>query len=306
MTYDLVESIHGLAWEFARFAFGGGRLHPAGIHLVPDQFGMEEAIEYLFASGIAFVMLHEIGHLNQGHGSIRKKYGPGNASYLNLREFDVRAGVADPQTQGLYAAILHATELAADFEALDWMATSLLEEFRGKDLVNYAYLQCAIVSSIMLLFNGGHPMRLDAEPVGTHPYPSLRMDLWVKAYTERLRIFSAEVGAAFDAQEVFIVLSDARLLSLMSWLWRAGVQDEQEYVDLVKGFLAHPNVSEYMRGVIDAWSLVYREARSNRKYGFPLSVPYYADKYRTSIGAVPNEETLSEHVRQSLLSTRSQ
>lgn len=304
LTYDLVQTIYDLAWTFAFFATGNGKPLPVDAQLIPARFEPKSAAEFMFASGIAFVIFHEIGHLNQGHGSIRSKFNPARSDGLSVHDFDVHVGAPEAPATGEHAAILHATELAADFEALDWMASITQRDFQGEEYTDHAYLQCAIVSCIMLMFNGAYPMRLDPAPIRSHPYPPIRMYLWVKAYSERTAVLLKELKIEADAKSIFTKYSAATFWALMSWVNRIGAADDPAYTDILKGPLEHPNFGSYMRHVVDAWSRVYRDARSSRRYGMPLSVLYFDNDFRALIGTVPNEETLRQHVEAAAIAVR--
>lgn len=296
LTYALVERIYCEALDFAMFALGKNRqIHPAGIHMIPAQFELLQAAEFMFESGIAFVVFHEVGHINQLHGPIRAKYGPAGMTPCTISEFAEVDG-NQPLTRNL-ASIYHATEFAADFEALDWMATSLQMMFKGEDFVDHAYLQIAIVSCIMLMFNGENPVRLDPAPVGSHPYPAPRMDLWTKAYTERTRVLSDDLNIRANSEEITKRFMDASFMALMKWMTRHQLPDAPQYTDFCNGTMAHPNHDSYMREVINLWSLEYQQARNSRKYGPPLSVLYFSNEFRIKVGATKNHETLRDHLQ---------
>lgn len=296
LTYELVERIYSEALDFAMFALGHkDQIHPAGIHMIPAQFELLQAAEFMFESGIAFVIFHEVGHINQLHGTIRAKYGPANMNPCTISEFSEMDG-SQPLTGDL-ASIYHATEFAADFEALDWMATSLEMMFKGDNFNDHAYLQVAIVSCIMLIFNGDNPVRLDPTPVGSHPYPAPRMDLWTKTYAERTQILSDHLEIKLNKEEITKRFMDASFLALMKWMTRHQLPDVPQYTDFCKGTMAHPNHDSYMREVINPWSLEYQQARNSRKYGHPLSVLYFSDEFRIKVGATKNHETLRDHLR---------
>lgn len=292
LSYGLLGQIYSNAFEFARFAQpgpDGGTLH--GTQPLPGRFDMLHAAELMFISGVSFVIYHELGHLNQNHGAIRTRYGSDSTN--SISEFQV-AGEAE--LTGDQAAISHATELAADFEALDWLAM-MLGPYKGDELLDHAYLQCAIVSCIMLMFNGGRPARMDAMPSGTHPPSLLRMDFWVRLYAERMAMLSQQLGVSNGPQAILKFLDDSSFLALLSCLTRLGCTDDPEYRDFCKGSTTHPNYKSYMSRVINIWSQHDDEARSSRRLGGVLSVLYFSDEHREMVGAVPNRDTWSDHVR---------
>jgi hypothetical protein len=252
----------------------------------------------MFESGIAFVIFHELAHLNQSHGLIRSKYGPAESDPTTLSEFAAVHG--RDKITGDYASIHHATELAADFEALDWMSNCLEPMFKGEEFIDHAYLQCAIVSCIMLVFNGDRPLHIDPQPIGSHPHPLPRMDLWVKAYAERMRIRAGDLGIKSSNDDITKRFMDASFWALMKWITRLQLPEVPEYTAFFKGAVAHPDYATYMRDVVNLWTAEYQQARSSRKFGAPLSVLYYADEFRDRIGAVRNLEPLLTHVERTL------
>ena len=296
LTYALVEHIYSEALDFSMFAIGRkGQVNPSGAHMIPEQFDLLQAAMFMFESGITFLIFHELGQINQYHGPIRAKYGPTGTAISIISEFEVMD--TTQMLTGDLASIFHATELAADFEALDWMANSLQAIFKGADFIDHAYLQCAIVSCIMLMFNGGNPVCLDPVPVGSHPYPVLRMDLWIKAYAERTWVLSKALELETSKEEVTKRLMDASFWVLMKWMTRLQLPDVPCHTDFFKGMMAHQNYDSYMLEIINLWTLEYQQARRNRKYGGPFSVLYFTDQFRAKVGAAMNNETLEEHIR---------
>lgn len=299
ITYALVERLYHEAFDFAIFAVSpAGTKHPLGIHFISPGIGVEEAVGFMFESAILFLIFHELAHLNQGHGLIRAKYGQSGLNRLTISEFTKVKN--DEAITGDLASIYHATELAADFEALDWMLSSLGAAFKGNELVDYAYLQCAIVSCIMLIFNGDRPAHLDNFPFKSHPYPWPRMEVWVQTYTERLVFSSQFFKIMLDKNSITKILMDASYLAILKWMTRLQLLEITQYEDFIRGALNHPNYNSYMREVVKLWDQEYKSARENRKYGLPFSVLYYSDEHRRMIGAAMNSESFSQHIEKSV------
>lgn len=296
LSYGLIQELYSIAFEFARFSMRTPEQDShAGVHMLPEQFDLLQAADLMFMAGVMFVIYHEIGHLNQNHGAIRALYGAGVTTCI-IDDFEI---VGEEAISGEQAAIYHATELAADFEALDWMATQL-ELFKGDEYLDHAYLQCAMVSCIMLLFNGDRPVRLDEEPLGTHPYPIPRMDYWVRLFAERTAMLAAPLQIAEDKPVIVKRFSDAAFLALLSWLTRGQWMDSPEYSDFCKGSSSHPSYPSYMRHIVNIWSRHDELARGARRYGGALSVLYFSDEFRDMVGAVPNRESLLAHAEKTL------
>ncbi|XQE68730.1 hypothetical protein ACOAPY_09265 [Pseudomonas sp. P3C3] len=297
LSYGLIQELYSIALEFARFTKGRPEQQGVhlGVHMLPAQFDLLEAADLMFTAGVLFVIYHEIGHLNQNHGAIRSLYGTGTAS-CTIDDFEI---AGEESISGAEAAISHATEFAADAEALDWMATQL-EVFEDSDYLDHAYLHCAMVSCIMFLFNGDRPVQLDAEPVGTHPYPVIRMDYWVQLYAERIDLFSEQLRVTEEKSAIVKRLSDAAFVAALSWLNRGQWLNAPDYSDVCKGSLAHPNHASYMRHVINTWSRHDQIARDSRRYGGALSVLYFTDEFREMVGAVPNRESFKTHAKKTL------
>ncbi|AWY39044.1 hypothetical protein DKY63_03590 [Pseudomonas putida] len=297
ISYAFVKEIYDQAVDFALFATGGDKAHPLGVHLIPAGYKLFEAAELMFQFGLTFVIFHELGHLNQSHGAIRAKY-TGNIKQLTLAEFQVNG---HEKLAGDQSAIYHATELAADFEALDWMCTFLQRDYQGEEFLDLAYLQCASVSCMMLLFNGDQPVRLDKQPIGSHPYPVVRMDLWVQAYAERIRTLAVQLEIETPYPEIYKRMTDAAFVTLLKWMTRLQLPNVPEYSGHSLGSLTHPNFSDYMKSIIEVWSKEYVSAREFRKYGMPLAVLYFTDEFRQFVGAELNTESLLQHVRSCLI-----
>ncbi|MBC3487156.1 hypothetical protein HU750_15905 [Pseudomonas sp. SWRI50] len=293
ITYEFLTVIYAQALDFAMFAMGKkGEAHHLGIHMLPSRFDMFEAAELMYQFGLSFVIFHELGHLNQNHGAIRAKYSNAPVN-LTLNEFGISAG---GKFTGELAAIFHATELAADYEALDWMASFLQVQYSGEEYYDLAYMQCASVSFIMLVFNGDEPVRFDKEPTGSHPYPVIRMDLWMQAYYERLVITSGRLGIDAPKADIHKRFCDAAYMALMKWMTRLQLPDEPQYTGHTLGATTHPNFKEYMHAVVGIWSRECEDALASRKFGTPLGVAYYTDELRAVIGVESNTYTFLEHL----------
>jgi hypothetical protein len=288
LTYALVELIYQEAFDFSMFSMKRNETSMSSkIHTIPSQFELLQAAEFMFESGITFIIFHELGHINQNHGLIRAKYGSSNTTDLQINEFDIHNN-ENLKKNVEYSTICHATELAADFEAQNWMARSLHSMFKGADFKDHAYLQCSIVSCIMLVFNGTNPCQIDSTPMGSHPTPLLRMDLWVKAYAELAYIFVP----AIDKKELTKCFMDASFLALLKWMTRRQLPENPQYTDFFKGAVAHQNYNCYMRKVVNLWTHEYQQARNHRRYGSPLAVLYFTNEIRSLIRANPNIESL--------------
>ncbi|SEJ07081.1 hypothetical protein [Achromobacter sp. NFACC18-2] len=296
LSYGLLDCLYSVAFEFARFTrVPSGEDHVHGTIAPPQHIDILETAELMFMVGLMFVFYHEIGHLNQGHGSIRALYGddPTNGLIDDFEEAEVRRKVGDAAT------ISHATEFAADFEAQDWMVRHL-SSLSGDEAIHQAYLQCAMVSCTMLLFNGDQPVQLDSEPLGTHPYPVVRMDIWIQGFTERIALLAQRLQITEDRAELSKRFSDAGFLALLSWLTRNDKLDSPPHSDFCKGLPTHPNFSTYMRHVINSWSRHDELARAARRYGWPMGVLYFTDEYRARVEAEPNRDSFVEHLEKAL------
>lgn len=298
ITYSLVQRLYNEAFDFSMFAFNpDGKSLPLETHLIPAEFDFETAVNFMFESAIAFLIFHELAHLNQSHGDIRARYGKAGDTPQRIAEFTKVKD--DALIVGDLASAYHATELAADFEALDWMFTSLGAMFKGDDLVDHAYLQCSIVSCIMLIFNGDKPAHLDDTPSKSHPYPWPRMETWVQTYVERLELSSNFFAINLSRAAITKRLMDASYVAILKWMTRFEIPETPEYVEFVKGARNHPNYRSYMQQVIKLWSQEYKAARGSRKYGPPFSVLYFTDEFRNMVGASLNDEPWKEHIEKS-------
>lgn len=101
------------------------------------------------------------------------------------------------------------------------------------------------------------------------------------------------------------VLLDAVYLATLSWMTRYQLFGMEEYERFVSGPMTHENYKTYMCAVVNIWTLEYRHARISRKYGFALSVPFFTDELRKSVGANENIETYKGHFMESFAAIRS-
>ena len=117
----------------------------------------------IFVAAITWVFFHELGHLMQEHGVIRAEFGstaegPGLAA--DIQDFEASG---DDVLIGREAVVSHATELAADFEAMNFYVAELIRhvsdptfasvEARTEVLAGLVYVMLCGLSLVFFRFN---------------------------------------------------------------------------------------------------------------------------------------------------------
>ena len=100
---------------------------------LPNCFNGEEHVKNMFVAAITWVYFHEIGHLMQEHGVIRREFGPADGSALQTTEVHDFEASSHQLINGREALVSHVTELAADFEATNFYVIELLRHVNHPD-----------------------------------------------------------------------------------------------------------------------------------------------------------------------------
>lgn len=151
---------------------------------LPEFNSLEDSIKNMLLGGITWIYFHELGHLMQEHGYIREKFSsvPLSSSYI------AESYSNSSQSQGKNSSISHATEFAADFEAVDYCIKELIRHFltwkeiekneisedsRHAFLSTLSLFVCGLTCT-MYLFYGNKKNNLTSLPEGSHPEPIIQ------------------------------------------------------------------------------------------------------------------------------------
>lgn len=145
-------------------------------HVLPSDLSPESAKLSLFELSVAWLYLHEQGHLFQSHGAVYSRIEKDDS--LN---FSCAWNSSDPENNekhslsGRKAWIKHAFELSADYEATNLIIQYLMYKNQGIVKLTSIWLLISALTCIFHKFHGSSRPYHSGAALGTHPDPALRM-----------------------------------------------------------------------------------------------------------------------------------
>jgi hypothetical protein len=201
-----------------------------------------------------WLYLHEQAHLLQRHGDIAMAQG---AADLLSHDGGLDDSKDSVQTlRGPEAALRHAFELAADYEAI----TSLM--FAESKDMDDSKLWC-LTAGLMCMFHRFYrtsAAAVDREPQGTHPHPGLRMRVVMNRIEQMFAIPEFAAGAQWQggAERARAVMDHAIYAADAYWHLRyLGLDARSPFLDLVVSTIKVPE--SYQHSIYNAWSAVQVE-----------------------------------------------
>ncbi|AJA14068.1 hypothetical protein RPPX_12160 [Pseudomonas putida S12] len=253
---------------------------------LPEIFTLEDCVRNMFFASLTWVYFHELGHLAQEHGFVRKASRSDPVQRI-IQELD--ASGASPLT-GRAAEISHVTELAADFEATTHCLIEMARQFlqgplvsdeEGADLfVAGVYLLACSMSCIFYRFNNGRCISSKLPIVGSHPHPVYRLEINVPhAYEFAEMIIN---GASFKADRRELVIKTKQAADLGALYHNYFMNGwNSDYTNLfVKGLPQRPEFRAYSQRLIDLWDEILPEIVDRRHFGTQFGLLRFTTQYR--------------------------
>lgn len=253
---------------------------------VPRYFSHKERAANMFIGALTWVYFHEIGHLWQEHGEIRRQFGDLGEKAELIEEC---LAESEEQLTGRDAALWHATELAADFHATSTCLFELIRHFasdaiRGKaqDLQPFraaVYLLTCGISCACYRFYGLRPTDSLPHPVGSHPTPIRRLEVVIPQLFEFL-----DNGGAFgmDRRELILLCSGAAYSCGFYFLgWLKSPEVPENY--MLKGLLNDPSGPSYWKVIVDVWDEIEPRIRQIRRSAIELGMLRFASDFRSKV-----------------------
>ncbi|WP_332771618.1 hypothetical protein [Pseudomonas sp. ESBL1] len=253
---------------------------------LPAIFTREDCVRNMFFASLTWVYFHELGHLAQEHGFVRKASRNDPVQRI-IQELDASGALP---LKGRAAEISHVTELAADFEATTYCLLEMARQFlrgplvsneEGADLfVAGVYLLACSMSCIFYRFNNGRRISSELPIVGSHPHPIYRLEINVPhAYELAEMIIN---GASFNANRKELVIKTKQAADLGALYHNYFLNDgNSTYTNLfVKGLPQRPEFRAYSQRLIDLWDEILPEIMNRRHFGTPLGLLQFTPQYR--------------------------
>ncbi|KJF90504.1 hypothetical protein [Photobacterium leiognathi] len=250
--------------------------YPKTLFFHSDQ---ELSCKQMFISGVTWIFYHELGHLIQEHGYIRKKHG----CHVCTDIVDCASNDIENHTvlSGRASAVSHVTEMAADYYATVSCLIALLMHFEGEELEAETRSFTSALALVLYRFHGINPYERTEVPYGSHPQPLIRL--------EQTMPLIFEFYDKFDlADEKSCNLNRADLVNMTSWSsFTAGIfwlkKGNQKGIPedfMISGSLQRPGMIEYHRVMVDIWDAINPEIEKVKRHSNPYAELQFSDQYR--------------------------
>lgn len=249
-------------------------------------FTREQCFKNIYLAAIVWIYYHELGHLSQEHGLIRKKYVSENTSKIA----ECFAHSREPLT-GKAAAIFHTTEIAADFYSVVCCCRDLTQADSPEIVpVILHHLFCGITLAIHR-FHGDQGFIPQPVPEGKHPKPLVRLELMYPLVAEVLSSGLYESRHPdFDKKNILEITSQSAFTVALFWLKKKSLADQRNADYFLQSILFKPGVIDYLKIIIDTWDEIEDEILSLKRFGdFPFILTF-SDQLRERAGCRINKK----------------
>jgi hypothetical protein len=263
---------------------------------LPTCFNDEDIVRNMFFAAITWVYFHEIGHLMQEHGVIRKEFVEGGGGTVQATDVCDFEASNNKRLVGREALVSHVTELAADFEATSYYVMELLrhvtaEEFADDDqrievLSGLIYLMVCGLSLVFFRFNGSQPILPTTVVEGSHPPPLTRLEINVTQIFEGLDMLGKAIDHGLDRKHLVFLCAKAALSATLYWSMTKSENHRLDDRFLLKGILSNPVVLEYLQPIVACWDEILPRIQEVRRFDSPLSSMTFTDSFRMRIATV--------------------
>lgn len=265
---------------------------------LPTCFEEDEHVKNIFVAAITWVFFHELGHLMQEHGVIRAEFGStaeGLGLAADVQDFEASG---DEVLVGREAVVSHATELAADFEAMNFYVVELIRhvsdptfvrvEARTEVLAGLVYLMLCGLSLVFFRFNGAKPLASSAVVEGSHPNPLTRLEINLPQIHESLdsKLMRAICSHEINRKELVMLGGKAALSATLYWTMTKTESRQFDDRFMLRGILTNPTVLEYLQPIVACWDEMLPRVLELRRFGLPTGVMTFTDDFRHRIAEV--------------------
>ncbi len=255
--------------------------------LLTNSFSKEEYQNNIFLAAITWVFFHELGHLKQEHGYIRGMFTESEITIINECNIDNKKPL-----KGKQSAVSHITEIAADFEAINFCNLELMRHFKGKDLLPAIFLfTTGVALAIYRFYDKEILMECDV-PKGTHPNPVARLEIMLPQIWEFFSIPGIEKELEIKLTREELVHTCNTAASSAGFLWMKKKElplDSNSLSNLVQGMYQRTKLNTYMKTLIETWDEIMpsiKLIRSKREIiTNEFGLLYFTDESRSLYGA---------------------
>ncbi|MES2207272.1 MAG: hypothetical protein V4525_10845 [Pseudomonadota bacterium] len=245
---------------------------------LPAALSKDDCCYIMFVGALTWVYFHELGHLTQEHGYIRKIFSTNTSMAIH------ECLANSPNKLDEKNSILsHVMEIAADFEAITFCIFELSRHFEGEKLQGAIYMFICGISCIFHRFNEEKLLPSEAQPTGSHPNPIIRMEFNLPHIYELLDIFQKPFKLHLDRKGIVHLYYRAAHSSSLFWLWQnTEIQDIPNYYFL-EGILNRPDLKPYFRSIISTWDEIEPTITKIRRFGNDFGLIQFTEELREKL-----------------------
>lgn len=247
--------------------------------LLTSYYSKEAYLKNMFIGAITWVFFHELGHLSQEHGFVRKHFTGTDTTLIqecNINDNEV--------IQGKAAAISHVTEIAADFEATHSTISELIRHFKGDDLEPAIYIFLCGISCVLYRFHGSKSYIIEESPVGSHPNALIRLESIVPIVYEYLSMPGLEeiINVKLTRESLIHSCTTAAGTAGLLWFRRNSEQGQGELPDnyFLMGSMNRPGMKSYLKVIVETWDEIEPTIKTIRRFGSKFSLLHYTQEFR--------------------------
>lgn len=239
----------------------------------------EHCCKNMFISGLTWIFFHELGHLVQEHGYIRKLYDcSGSTDVIDCSSYD---NEKYNSTKGKSSAVSHATEMAADYFATISVLSALLRHFESDELENEIKTFSSALALVLYRFHGIKSYSSTEIPEGSHPPPLIRLEntmpLFFEFYSTQELLKSN--GSNMSRLDLINITSWSSFSVGIFWL-RKNMQSGVPENFFLSGSLQRPGMKKYHRVIIDIWDEIKPKIDQVKRLDNPFAELRFSDEYR--------------------------
>jgi hypothetical protein len=243
-------------------------------------FTLEQCCFNMFVGALTFVYFHELGHLLQQHGYIRHRIG--GSEDLPINEHQV---IGEAILQGKSSSVSHVTELCADSYATTKCLYELMRQFddNKEELRVALFILVCGLSCIFHKFSNEVAYAPIEEPIGSHPNPSIRMELNLPRIYEILDLVAEPSGHLMSRRELVHLCNRASDSSALYQLAKRGSSKEDSNYPFILGLLNRLDDRNYLKHIVDTWDDIESVLREVTIGGNELDYLSFTKEFRSFV-----------------------
>lgn len=265
------------------------------IPIFPKSINKDDAITNMFISCLTWIYFHELGHLYQEHGYIRKKF-----ALLNPQKLEEQYIEDSEKINQIQANISHVAEIAADYFGASMCSLELLRHFssmensslinhnsHGEEFIESTYMFLCGLSSTLYNFYGARILhnkkafKIEEKPIGSHPNPLLRLELIYKHIVELISLDVFKTIGNYSENRETITKIFTRAIFTGAYFWIIKNIDPKDFSPdfFSPNILNSEEKKKYMKVIVDVWKEIEPTILKIQRHSVPFGTLAFSDQF---------------------------